>query len=151
MPAWAPFREFDVLRREMDRMFEDVLPGRGRWRVAFLPGRAARQYPLVNVHDDKETVYVEALAPGLNPETLDVTVVHNTVTVSGEKLPASADVKSDAFHRSERAAGRFVRNIELPSEVDESKVTANYKDGILLISLPKSEKAKPRQIEVKLN
>ncbi len=151
MPAWAPLTEFEALRREMDRMFEDIFPGRGRWRVAFLPGRAARQYPLVNLHDDKDTVYVEALAPGLNPDTLDVTVVHNTVTISGEKLPASIEAKPDAYHRSERAAGRFVRSIELPSEVDESKVTANYRDGILLITLPKSEKAKPRQIEVKLN
>jgi HSP20 family protein len=148
MPMLNPFRDMEEFRREIDRMFEDLFPSRRRWRVAFLPGHSARRYPLVNVHDDKDAVYVQALAPGLNTDTLHVTVVRDTVTISGEKLPASADVRPEAFHRSERAEGRFVRKIELPTEVDESKVSANYTNGLLLITLPKAEKAKPRQVTV---
>lgn len=148
---WDPFRAIDALQREMDR----TLQGWGEWpsplvRAAFLPGRAARQYPMLNLSEDKDAYYVEALAPGVDPESLDVTVVHNSLTISGEKKPTATDAPPEAFHRTERAAGKFVRSIDLPSEVDEGKVKADYKNGLLLITLPKTEKAKPKQIAVKV-
>ena len=151
MPTLDLSREISSLRREMGRMAEEFFPNQQRWRVAFLPGRAARQYPLVNLHDDEDAIYVEALAPGLNPDSLNVTAVHNSVTISGEKLPASTEAKPEAYHRTERAAGRFVRNIELPTEVDDSKVTAEYRNGLLTITLPKAEKAEPRKIVVEVS
>ncbi|MFH1737417.1 MAG: Hsp20/alpha crystallin family protein [bacterium] len=148
MPILDLSREMSSLRREMDRMAEEFIPNRQRWRVAFLPGHSARQYPLVNLHDDEDAIYIEAFAPGLDPDSLNVTVVHNSVTISGEKLPASTEAKPEAYHRNERAAGRFVRNIELPTEVDDSKVAAEYKNGLLTITLPKAEEIKPRRITV---
>jgi HSP20 family protein len=72
------------------------------------------------------------------------------LTLSGEKRRVAGDIKADAFHREERAAGKFVRSIELPTDVDDNKVKAEYKNGLLLISLPKSEKAKPKQISVQV-
>jgi HSP20 family protein len=140
------------LRREIDRAFEQAglrLPP--LFRTAFLPGRAAREYPLINLHEDKDIVYVEALAPGLDPATLNVSVVRNTVTISGEKKGIPDTIKSDAVHREERAAGRFTRTLELPVEVDDNKVQAEYKNGLLLLTLPKAEQAKPKQISVQVS
>src|SRR5579875_181282 len=148
MMNWDPFRELEALRQEIDRAFEQaglgVLP---RWRTAFLPGRAARRYPLVNLHDDGTNLYVEALTPGVDPGKFDVTVHGTTLTIAGEK-PDLGNVPPERIHRSERAAGRFVRTIDLPAEVDADKVTAQYKNGLLLLTLPRAEAARPRRIAI---
>jgi len=149
MPVWDPFSGLDALRREIDRTFEEFW--NERWprtgRVAFLPGRSARQYPLVNLHEDEGHLYVEALAPGVDPKTLDLSVVHGTLTIKGEK-PGLAQVSAEAYHRNERGAGRFTRTLELPVEVEAGKVTAEYKHGLLLVTLPKSQAARPKQIPI---
>lgn len=149
MPLWESFSGLDALRREIDKTFEEFWSD--RWpragRVAFLPGRAARQYPLVNLSEDEGHLYVEALAPGVDPKSLDLSVAQGTLTIKGEK-PGLAQVSAEAYHRNERAAGRFVRAIELPTDVDAAKVQADYRYGLLLVTLPKSEKAKPKQIPV---
>jgi HSP20 family protein len=138
-----------ALRREIDRAFADF--GRGEnpsYRVAFLPGIGPRQYPLVNLFEDKDKVYVEALTPGVDPQSLNVTVLQNRLTLSGEKSPIGDDVKPEAFHRNERASGKFLRSLDLPVEVDDGNVQAEYKNGVLLVAIPKAEKAKPKQITV---
>ena len=144
-----PIVDLDALRREIDRTFEEFWSDRSprTWRGAFLPGRAARQYPLVNLTEDEGNLYVEALAPGVDPKALDLSVVQGTLTIKGEK-PGLHQVSAEAYHRNERAAGRFVRSIELPVEVEGAKVHADYRNGLLLVTLPKSEKAKPKQIPV---
>ncbi|MFB3817119.1 MAG: Hsp20/alpha crystallin family protein [Candidatus Methylomirabilales bacterium] len=149
MATWDPFVEMEALRREIDRALEGFGMSRGArpGRVAFLPGLAARQYPLVNVHEDESHLYVEALAPGVDPKGLELSVVGDTLTIKGEK-PGLAQVTADAYHRNERAAGRFVRDIELPAEVDRERVKADYRNGLLLVSMPKSEAAKPRRIPI---
>jgi len=149
MPILDPISGLDALRRELDRTFEEFWSDRSprTWRGAFLPGRAARQYPLVNLSEDEGHVYVEALAPGVDPKSLDLSVVQGTLTIKGEK-PGLQQVSAEAYHRNERAAGRFVRTIELPAEVDAAKVHADYRNGLLLVTLPKSEKAKPKQIPI---
>jgi HSP20 family protein len=145
------FGDMEELRREVDRAFEQFGFRTGPFpRVAFLPGRSARRYPLINLHEDKDALYVEALAPGIDPDSLNLTVARNTLTISGEKRTIPQDVRSEDFHRNERAAGKFVRNIDLPVEVDENRMAAEYKNGLLLITLPKAEKAKPKQITVKV-
>lgn len=144
--------QMNTVRKEMDRIFGDLEFGEFPVsRIAFLPGYASRRYPLVNVSEDKDNVYVEALAPGIDPRSLDVSVAKNVLTLSGEKPVDGEDVKPEAFHRNERAAGKFVRCLELPVEVNESKVTADYKDGLLMVVLPKAEKAKPKQISVSVS
>jgi HSP20 family protein len=104
----------------------------------------------VNLHEDQNNVYVEALAPGVDPASLQLTVVRNTLTITGEKRRVPGEIKPEAFHRSERATGKFVRSIELPVEVDEDRVKADYKHGLLTVSLPKAEKARPKQISVQV-
>ena len=145
MPVWDPFQEIARIQRELDRVAANQ-PG-GRPQAAFLPGRGARAYPLTNLFEDAERLYIEALAPGIDPETLNLTVVRNTLTIAGEKL-APQGVSPEAFHRSERAAGKFIRSIDLPVDVDADSVGARYADGLLTITLPKAASAKPRHIQV---
>jgi len=152
MADWNPWQTLEAMRREIDRVFdENGSRSEPSFRAAFLPGRAARRYPLINLYEDKEAVYVEALAPGIDPATLNLSVQGNTLSIAGEKRRVAGDVQPEAFHRSERATGKFVRHIELPMEVDEHKVQADYKHGLLNITLPKAEKAKPKQIAVQVS
>ena len=153
MAEWNPWQEMQRLRHDINRAFEQ-----GGWRngghngrtfpTAFLPGHAARAYPLVNMSEDANALYVTALAPGLDPATVHVTVQDHRLTIAGEKQRVAAEIQPDAFHRSERAAGTFVRSITLPIDVEHEKVQAEYKNGLLVITLPKAEKAKPKQITV---
>ena len=108
MAEWNPWQGLESLRREIDRAFEDY-----GWRTdspfhtAFLPGRAARRYPLINLYEDRDNLYIEALAPGVDPASIDLTVVRNVLTIAGEKRRVSGDIKPEAFHRSERATLSF--------------------------------------------
>lgn len=147
MFPFDPFTEFDALRRDIDRALDAVRRG-SRNPLGFLPGQNPRSYPLLNMTGDNDALHVEAVAPGLNPETLDVSVERNQLTISGEKTGIPSEVARENVHRSERAAGKFVRTLTLPVEIDESKVSAEYKNGVLRVHLPKAEKAKPRQITV---
>ena len=116
MVEWNPWQEIQRLRHDIDRAFEQV-----EWRnggrngrtfpTAFLPGHAARAYPLVNVSEDTNALYVTALAPGLDPTAIQLTVQDNRLTMAGEKPRVAAEVQPEAFHRSERAAGKFVRTV----------------------------------------
>ena len=149
MAEWNPWQEMHQLRRDIDRAFAQV-----GWRnggrngrtfpTAFLPGHAARAYQLVNVSEDADALYVTALAPGLDPAAVHVTVQDNRLTIAGEKQRVAAEIQPEAFHRSERAAGKFVRSITLPSDVEHEQVQAAYTNGLLVVTLPKAEKAKPK-------
>lgn len=152
MTVLNSFRDLEQIRREIDQVFNTFWPvnGGSPWRLAFLPGQEARRYPRINLYEDSEGYVAEALAPGIDPDKLDVSVEGHTLTISGEKLKSNGDLKPEDIHRSERSAGRFVRSIELPGEVDVDKVEAGYKHGILMIKLPKTEQAKPRRIEVQV-
>lgn len=152
MRAWNPFEEVEAMRREFARALgQTAQAAPSPFRAAFLPARAARAYPLLNLHEDADNYYVEALAPGVDPASFEVSVLRDRLTLSGEKKPVNDGVKPEAFHRSERAAGRFVRTIDVPSEVDGDKVSADYRDGVLTVTLPKAAAAKPRQIRVLAN
>ena len=151
MADWNPFEDIASLHREIDRAFEGFGGGQSPSRqVAFLPARGPREYPLINLLEDKDHLYVEALTPGVDPESLNLTVMNNRLTIAGEKTRIGSNVTAEAFHRSERAGGKFVRTIDLPMEVNDTAVQAEYKNGLLVITLAKAEKAKPKQINVKV-
>lgn len=144
---WNPFAELDLLRREIDRVFEGYAPRSGRPYTAFLPGAAARSYPLMNVTETPEEYLVEALAPGLDTESLDVSVKGDQLTISGQKQ-AIEGVETQQYHRSERSTGRFVRTVTLGGDVEAAKVSARYVNGMLMVTLPKAESAKAKTIKV---
>lgn len=140
-PSWEPFREMEQLRREMDRLW-DRASGPERYR------RRAGVFPLLNLSEDKDHVYVRAELAGVKPEDIDITLEDNKLILRGErKIPAEEKVVG--YHRREREAGSFRRVVRLPDRLDASKVEAVFKDGILTITLAKPEEVKPRQITVK--
>jgi HSP20 family protein len=151
MAQWNPFVDMENLRRDIDRAFEEFGVAQPPVNnVAFLPGRGPRRYPLINLLEDGESLHIEALTPGVDPQSLNVTVLRNRLTLSGEKIRLPTEVKAEAFHRSERSSGKFVRTFDLPVEVDDEHIQAQYKNGLLIVTLPKAEKAKPRQVNVKI-
>lgn len=151
MTQWNPFEEIDALRRELDQAFANFgVRTESPARTVFLPGRAAREYPLCNLHEDTDTLYLEALAPGLDPASLQLTIVKNSLTLAGEKQRVADEVTLEAFHRSERKAGKFMRTVRLPVEVDDTKARAEYKNGLVCVTLPKAAQARPRQIDVQV-
>ena len=156
MATWNPWQEMEQVRRDVHRAFAQADAqahghnghnGRS-FPTAFLPGHAARAYPLVNVSEDAEALYVTALAPGLEPTAIQLTVQDNRLTIAGEKPRVAAEIQPEAFHRSERAAGKFVRTVTLPIDVEHAQVQADYTNGLLVVTLPKAEQAKPKQIAV---
>ena len=148
------FDELNRMRKEMDRVLgAERSP---RWgfpfsRVSFLPGRAARSYPLMNISEDADNIFVDALAPGIDPDSLDISMAGDQLTVSGEKTALPEGIAAEMIHRNERASGRFLRSVTLTSDVENDKISASYKDGLLQIILPKAEQAKPRKIQVSVS
>ncbi len=146
---WDPVQGLELVRREMERVFDQVDPVRRVVnRLAGLPANGGRLFPPLNVSEDKDNLFVEALAPGLDPDSIEVSVLRDQLRISGVKSAINPDIKPEAYHRSERGAGRFMRAISLPIEVDGDKVAAEYKNGLLLLTLPKHEAAKPKKISV---
>ena len=141
------------MRREIDRILGDDRVSSWTFpfsQISFLPGRASRAYPLINVSDDHNNIYIDALAPGIDPSTLNVSVAGDQLAISGEKKALPKSVKPDLVHRSERSAGQFSRTLSLPNSVEGDKVKANYENGVLKIVLPKLEAVKPKQIQVQV-
>jgi HSP20 family protein len=132
-------------RDEVDRLFTNVLTHPTVSGAARLV--AGRGFPAVNVWEDDENLFVEAEVPGLKAEHLDITVVGDELTIKGQR-PEEPQADG-AFHRRERGVGSFTRVVRLTSEVNADKVQAALNDGVLLLTLPKAETAKPRKIQVR--
>lgn len=148
MASWDVFKELDNLRREID----EAIRGGGVSRPSgptFLSPASTRRFPLVNFSEDEGHVYIEALVPGVNPKDLDLSVLRNAVTISGERK-AFAEKEGQIVHRFELGSGKFSRTLELPVEIDPDKITASCKDGIMQITLAKAAHAKPKKIDVKI-
>jgi HSP20 family protein len=149
MATWDVFNELDNLRREIDEAFR----GAGMRRPfgpTFLSPVTSRRFPLVNFSEDEGHVYIESLVPGVDPKDVDLSVLRNTITISGERKPF-VEKEGQVVHRSELGSGRFSRTLELPVDIDQNKISALYKNGIMQITLAKAEHAKPKKIEIKLS
>jgi len=148
MLNWNLIREMDHLRKEMDELFRGAGFG-PMLETAFLPGVGTRRYPRINVREDADNFYLDALLPGVDAANLEMNVVGSALTLSGERV-GSDDNHGRTWHRRERGAGKFLRTIELPMEIDAGKVKAEYQDGVLHVTLPKAEAAKPKRIAISL-
>jgi HSP20 family protein len=135
------FSDFDQIRREMMRLL-DAATGDGA------PEAGAGAFPPMNISQDDDNFYLRAEVPGIKPAELSISALRNRVSISGKReIPREHDRVS--YHRKERPEGVFNRAITLPTEVDAERVDARYADGILTLTLPKAELAKPRQIAVR--
>jgi len=106
--------------------------------------------PAIDVFEDKENVVVKAELAGMKKEDIEVTLHEGTLNITGERK-TEKKVEEAGLYRSERFFGRFQRAVTLPSPVNGAKVKAEYKDGILTVTLPKTEEAKPKQIDVSVS
>lgn len=140
---WSPFRHLSSLREEIDRLFESPLTEMTRNSQQFLSGWT----PAVDVHEDKDNLYVKAELPGMRKQDIDVSMHDGILTVAGERKEEEKYHQADVC-RAERFLGRFQRSFTLPTAVNPDGIKANYRDGILTVVLPKAETAKPKQIEI---
>lgn len=141
-----PFRSMASLQEEMNRLFGDLYARRGEDDVM----RRGTWTPPVDIFDTgQHEIVVKAELPDMRREDIQITVDNNTLTIHGEKKMDPA-VREEQFRRIERSYGPFSRSFALPPVVDPSRVSADYKAGVLTIRLPLREEAKPKQIQVQV-
>lgn len=141
-----PFRELATMQDRINRIFGDLyrrgdddLFMRGDW------------LPPVDIYEnDQHEIVLKAELPGMKKEDIDLRLENNMLTIRGERKRVN-EVKDEQYHRIERAYGTFSRSFSLPTTVDPNRIHAEYKDGVLTVTLPPREDAKPRQIQVQVN
>jgi len=142
---WPSFGRLSDLRDEIDRLFESPLSELTR-TSQLLSGWT----PALDVYEEKDNFVVKAELPGMKKEDIEVSLHDGSVSISGERKTESKHEDAEVY-RTERFFGRFQRTITLPTAVAADKVKAAYKDGVLTVTLPKTEEAKPKQIDVSVN
>lgn len=140
----SPFRTLDTLRREVDRLFDYPVFGDSDQAVF-----ERVLTPAVDVYEDDSKIVLKTDLPGLEESEIDVSISRDVLTIKGEKKQEHED-KDQNWHRIERRYGSFVRTLTLPESVDADKVTAKYKNGVLEITAPKTEKAKTKKVKVEV-
>jgi len=141
---WDPFREMSSLQERMNRLFSDF---RVRAPLGEEEITQGAWVPPVDIYETSESIVLEAELPGLTKDNIVVEVKNNTLTLKGDKK-FEREAKEENYHRVERSYGGFQRAFTLPSTVQQDKVKAKFRDGILEITIPKAEEAKPKQIKV---
>ncbi len=138
-----PFSELMGIRDEVDRflndtvrLFDDNVSERMGWR------------PSVDMEEDKESFIITAELPGIKKDDIKITIADNKVMISGE-ISEEKDIQEKNYFLKERSRGKFSRGFTLPTSIDSTKVEATYKEGILTLTLPKAEEARPREITIK--
>lgn len=130
------FSEMQRLRREMNNLFSDF--GRSTGSTTF---------PLVNVYDEKDTILITAELPGLTKDKVSITFSDGALTLSGKLEPLAA-AKNMTVVRKERSEGSFEKTLRIPTKVNTNAISATFSNGVLTITLPKSEDAKPKTISI---
>lgn len=144
--AWSPFRHLSLLRNEIDRLFDSPMDALTTNSQQFLNG----WLPPVDLYEEKDALVLRAELPGMKKDDIEISLHGDVLTLSGHRKEAALDGNAETY-RAERFLGRFQRTLTLPIPVDSRNVNASYRDGILTVSLPKAEEAKPKQIDVKVN
>lgn len=141
---YDPFRELRSLNEEMNRLFSLSMPRsfedegfvRGAWN------------PSVDIFENKDQLVLEAELPGMKREDFELTIENNVITLRGERKFEKKE-ETDNYHRVERSYGAFSRSFTLPQSVSAENATADFKNGVLRVTLPKREEVKARRIEIK--
>ncbi|NCR10503.1 MAG: Hsp20/alpha crystallin family protein [Microcystis aeruginosa LG13-11] len=143
---WEPFREVESLQKEMNRLFDRLVPtdvGNGeKMGLSFIPAAEITETP--------EAVQIKLEIPGMEAKDLNLEVTANSLTINGERK-SEIKTEEEGFTRTEFRYGKFHRVIPLPVRVDNTNVTAEYKDGILNLTLPKAEEEKNKVVKVSIN
>ena len=143
---WDPFRELEEVSDRLNRMFARPAARTSNGKETMI---VADWTPSVDISETEGEYQIKAEIPDVKKEDVKVTVEDGVLTIQGERKHEKEE-KGKKFHRIERSYGSFVRTFSLPDVIEEEKVKAEFKDGVLNLHLPKSEKAKPKAIEVKV-
>lgn len=141
----------DLFRDRLDRIFNEMLTQSFSGDVLLDPQAALtsrRWMPAVDIRETADSLLLVAELPGMTREDVQITLENNVLSIAGERK-FEKDVKGESYHRLERAFGSFARSFTLPANVKTDKVEAVFKDGVLTVTLPKVEEAKPRRVEIK--
>jgi HSP20 family protein len=146
LTRWDPFKELEDMQSRLSTLF-GRMPVRkdGEKEVMTM----AEWAPLVDITEDEKEYLIKAELPEVKKEDIKLTIHEDVLTITGERKYEKEE-KGKKFHRVERAYGSFTRSFTMPDDADASKITAESKDGVLKVHLPKSEKAKPKSIDVKI-
>ncbi len=141
----APFRDFERMTREMDRFWDSFLERRPATRIE----DEGEFLPTLDLAETKNDIVVKAELPGLDPKDIDISLSNGVLTIKGEKKQEREE-KEENYHLLERSYGSFVRSVRLPGEIQSDKINASYKNGVLKVTLPKSEEAKKKEIKIRV-
>ena len=139
---WNPLSEMSLLQNHMNRLFDTALQG---W-----PGESngtTQWTPVADIYESENELVVNLDLPGVDPQMVDIRVENNVLSIRGERQFEDKQNKEN-FHRVERSYGPFARSFTLSTAVDADKIRASYKSGVLSITLPKAEAAKPKRIQI---
>ena len=143
---FEPFRDLVTFQDRLNRIFEDAFRGsRGASEEEWALGGSWA--PSVDIYEQEGNLVLKAELPGIDPKDVDVHVENNVLTLRGERK-LDSEVKRESYHRVERAYGSFTRSFTVPSVVHQETIKADYRDGVLRVTLPKKDEARPRQINV---
>lgn len=141
---WNPRRNLVSNFSDWDRFLNDFF---GEWDS---PQETVSNWqPRVDIHESNDEYTVSADLPGMTKDEISINIKENVLSISGERKYESKDDKKN-FYRMERGYGRFSRSFRLPEEVKADKISANFKDGVLTVDIPKAEEVKPKEIEIKV-
>jgi len=147
LTTWDPFRELDELQNRLATIFGRAPVRKNGEKDEAM--KVAEWAPLVDITEDEKEYLIKAELPEVKKEEVKVSVQDGVLTISGERKYEKEE-KGKKYHRVERAYGSFARSFALPDDADAEKVAGEFKDGILKVHVPKSEKAKPKKVEVKV-
>ena len=145
---WQPFRDLLATEREFDRLFREPFSALFAQREGELSTRAWA--PAVDIFETENSIVLKAELPGVDPKDVEVRVEDNTLYLKGERK-FEKETKEENYHRIERSYGSFARSFVLPNSMDAEKVAAEYQDGLLTLTLPKREEAKPKTIKINVS
>jgi HSP20 family protein len=144
---WEPFQDLLAIQERMNRLFDETLQRtRSREEEDISAGLWA---PPVDIYETENEIVLKAELPEIDQKDIEIKVEDNTLTIRGERR-FDQETKKENYHRIERAYGKFSRSFSLPNTIDQEKIKASYKDGILKLVMPKKEEKKPKQITVEV-
>ena len=141
-----PFKDIEKVRSEMDRLVDTFLFGVPQKRDFW---EEAEWLPAVDVTETKDEIVVNVEAPGMDSKEFEISLREETLTIKGEKKQEKVEGEEN-YHLVERRYGTFTRSILLPQEVESDKISASYKNGVLTVTVPKSEGTKRKEIKIKV-
>lgn len=148
LARWEPIREMATLTDRMSRLFDEMW-GRPIRRLAEEDFLTGTWVPAVDIMEDKDGLHVTAELPGVDPKNVEVTVENGILTIRGERNFEKA-TEGETYHRVERVYGSFERSFSLPNTVNADKIEARYKNGLLHLTMPKREEAKPKPVKIQI-